>query len=106
MNHVDIIGNIATDINLQYNADGKAWASFNLGYTRNKNGGKQSCFVGVIVFGSLAENVSKYCSKGRPIAVSGELEVINEKRQDGSYNTQTRIIANSVDFLNPASEKH
>lgn len=99
MNQVALLGNIATDIRLKYNSEGKPWAAFNLGYTRRKNGGDQSCFVGVLVFGSLAENVSKYCSKGRQVAISGELEVINEKREDGSFNQQCRIIAYSVDFL-------
>lgn len=105
MNHVDLIGNIATEIKLQYNNDGKPWCAFNLGYTRRKPGGDQRCFVGVICFGQLAENVSKYCAKGRQVAVSGELEVINNKREDGSYNTQTRIIAQAIDFLGQGVNK-
>lgn len=105
MNHVDLIGNIATDVKLQYNSDGKPWAAFNLGYTRRKPGGDQSCFVGVICFGQLAENVSKYCAKGRQLAVSGELEVTNTKRDDGGYTTQARIIAQAIDFLGQSDKR-
>lgn len=99
MNNVNLIGNIATQIELRYTDAGKPWCSFNLGYTRLKNNGKQSCFVGIVCFGALAENIAKYCAKGRQIAVTGELEVINDKRQDGTYNMQTRIICSHVDFL-------
>lgn len=105
MNRVNIIGNIATDIKLQYSKDGNPWCSFNLGYSMPKNGGKQSCYVGIIAFGALAENTSKYCSKGRPVAVDGQLEVINERLPDGTYNTRTHIIAYSIDFLNPAPKQ-
>lgn len=105
MNTVSLLGNIATEIRLQQSKDGNTWASFNLGYTRVRGQNKQSCFIGVVAFGALAENLSKYCFKGRQVAVSGELESINDKLADGSYRQQCRIIANSIDFLGDGGKR-
>ncbi len=99
MNHVDLIGNLATDVNFRVkegkNGQSVSYCYFNLGYTRRD----KSCFIQIWCFNKLAESVTQYCRKGGRVAVSGELEVTDERQQDGTYLVKPRIIADSVDFI-------
>ena len=59
---------------------------------------KHTNFVDILAWGGLAENLSKYCEKGRKILVDGKLEIKKNKKGETAY-INTTIIAENIDFL-------
>ena len=70
--------------------------------TRRKDGEEwvdKPNFFNVTVWGGQGENVARYLSKGRPVAIDGRLEWREWEAQDGSKRQAVDIIADSVQFL-------
>ena len=61
-------------------------------------------YFNVTVWGAQGENVARYLSKGRPVAIDGRLEWREWEAQDGSKRQATDIIADSVQFLGSREE--
>ena len=59
---------------------------------------KKADFIGVTIFGAQAENVCKYLSKGRQVAVEGRIQP-GEYEKDGVKHYTTDIIASRIEFL-------
>jgi single-strand DNA-binding protein len=64
--------------------------------------GRQANYVDVVVWGVQGENVARYLTKGRPIAIDGRLEWREYDAQDGSKRQAVQIIADAVQFLSTA----
>ena len=62
---------------------------------------KHTNFIDVLAWSGLAENLSKYCDKGRKILVDGRLEVKKNTKGDKNY-TNVTVIAENIDFLEAA----
>jgi single-strand DNA-binding protein len=56
------------------------------------------------VWGAQGENVARFLSKGRPVAIDGRLEWREWEAQDGTKRQATDIIADSVQFLGSRDE--
>lgn len=81
MSHIQLVmyeGYMGADPEMRYTPTGSPVTNFRLGSTRQwkKDGEtvKQTTWLKVTVWGSLAEVVSKYCHKGSHVIVSGELK--------------------------------
>jgi single-strand DNA-binding protein len=61
-------------------------------------------YFDITVWGVQAENCQRYLSKARPVAVDGRLEWREYEARDGSKRQAVEIIAESVQFLGPASD--
>ena len=79
MNKVILIGRLTRDPELRHTPNGAAVCQFTLAVDRipDQNGQRQADFISVIVWNKLAENLAKYMSKGRLIAVEGRIQVRN-----------------------------
>ena len=109
-NKVILIGNLTSDPDLQYTANGSAKAKFNIAVNRkykDSSGEMQEdvTFVPITVWGKQAENVSTYLSKGRPVMVEGRLRIHSFEGDNGEKRKYTEVVAQSVQFLGSA-EKH
>jgi single-strand DNA-binding protein len=110
LNKVQLIGNLVAAPELRKTTEGgQPVANFRLATNetwKDKQGQKQSRaeFHRVVVFGKLAEVVSKYLAKGREVYVEGRLT--NRKWEDKEKVTRysTEIIATQVKFLGKAPE--
>ena len=60
-------------------------------------------FIDVTAFGGLASVCGQYLSKGSRAAVSGRLELDEWEAQDGSPRRRHKVIAEEVEFLDPAN---
>jgi len=60
-------------------------------------------FVDVTAFGPLAKVCGQYLAKGRRAAVQGRLELDEWEAADGSPRRRHKIVADQVEFLDPAS---
>lgn len=59
-------------------------------------------YVDVVCFGPLAKVCGQYLAKGRRAAVQGRLELDEWEAKDGSSRRRHKVIADEVEFLDPA----
>ena len=110
MNSVNIIGHLTRDPELRYTQSQMAVCTFTLavdkGLSRDKrqemeSAGKPTAdFPRIMVFGKMAENTSRYLSKGSQCAVIGRIQTgFYQDRETGKTIYTTDIIADKVEFL-------
>ncbi len=101
-NHVIIIGRLTKDIVLKYTSGGMAIGSFPIAVNRRTKKGEQwveeASFFDVSLFGKSAEGLAQYLTKGKQIAVEGELRQ-DRWQQDGQPRSKVTIAANNVQLL-------
>ena len=110
LNKIIVIGNLGTDPEMRYTANGNAVTSFNLAtsrsYTSADGERKQDTeWFRVVTWNQLAETVNQYLSKGRRAYVEGRLHSDRWDGQDGQTRFSNEIIANTILFLDrPGSD--
>jgi single-strand DNA-binding protein len=101
MNSVQLIGNLATDIELRDVADEKKVANFLLAIDRgSKDGGAD--FVWISAWDRQAELCAQYLGKGGRVAVDGRLKS-RTWEQDGKRRDAIEVVARRVEFLSAPS---
>ncbi|HBG60599.1 MAG: hypothetical protein A2Y03_00815 [Omnitrophica WOR_2 bacterium GWF2_38_59] len=102
LNSVNIMGNLTRDPEMKYTSSGRAVCNLSIANNRifSKNGEKvtEVSFFDIEVWGVIAENCSKYLSKGSGIIVEGRLRQ-DRWEKDGKTQSRVRIAANNVHFL-------
>jgi single-strand DNA-binding protein len=98
MNHVSLIGNLATEVELREVGDDKKVATFLLAVDRfSQDGGAD--FVRVAVWDRQAEICEQFLAKGRRVAVEGRLRSSSWDDADGKRRTAVDVVARFVQFL-------
>lgn len=101
MNTVTMIGTLTRDPEVRKRGDTSICAMRVI----ESNGRKDSpLFINVSAFGRTAETCKKYLSKGRHVAVSGQLRYREWEDDDGGKRSEHTIAADRVDFL-PGGER-
>ena len=102
INSVVIVGRLTRDVELKYMNNGNAVASMSIAVNRSKKEGDQwfseAHFFDVSYFGTGAEAVKPYLTKGKQIAVQGSLRQ-NRWEKDGQKQSRVVIVADSVELL-------
>jgi single-strand DNA-binding protein len=98
-NKIIAIGNLGRDPELRYTPQGDAVCDFSIAVNdrrRDKSGEFQdvTTWFKVTLWRKLAENASKYLTKGRSVYVEGKLQVEEWTDRDGK-NRQTLVIQGS-----------
>lgn len=116
LNKVMIIGNVGTDPEMRYTADGNAMTSFrvatNFNYTTPDGERREETeWFNVVTWRKLAEQCSQYLQKGRRVYVEGRLRTRSWDTPDGQRRFRTEVIASRVLFLDrapgvPLPEEH
>ncbi|MDU2121884.1 MAG: single-stranded DNA-binding protein [Clostridium celatum] len=99
MNKVILIGRLTADLELNHVAGtGIALCRFNLAMNRpfRKD---ETDFINCIAFGKNAEILSQYLTKGRQIAINGNIRTRNYDAKDGSKRYQTDVIVETFEFI-------
>jgi single-strand DNA-binding protein len=102
MNVVMLIGRLTRDPELRYTQSGMAVCNFTLAVDRpftSQSGEREADFIDIVVWNKPAENVSKFMSKGRQVAVEGRLQIRSYDGNDGQRHWRTEVVANRVEFL-------
>src|SRR5271167_5187576 len=103
INRVVITGNLTADPELRSTPSGTSVCNLRIACnTRRKDGEEwvdKPNFFNVTVWGAQGENVARYLSKGRPVAIDGRLEWREWEAQDGNKRQAVDVIADSVQFL-------
>ncbi|MHC5059490.1 MAG: single-stranded DNA-binding protein [Planctomycetota bacterium] len=103
-NKVILLGNLTRDPQLSYTPNQTAVVDFGLATNRKWTGQdgsarEETCFVDCRCFGRSAENINKYCQKGRPLLVEGRLTFDSWQAQDGSKRSKLRVTVERFQFV-------
>lgn len=103
MNKVILIGRLVRDPELRYTpTEGVAVANFTLAVDRpflNQKGEKDTDFIRIVTWRKLAETCANNLSKGRLVAVEGQLQVSSYEDKEGNKRTAVDVVARDVRFL-------
>ncbi|MDO5568713.1 MAG: single-stranded DNA-binding protein [bacterium] len=106
MNRVILIGRLTRDPELRYSQSNMALTTITVAVDRYSRQQQENTadFINCVVFDKQAENVCKYLSKGRLVAVEGRIQTRNYDGQDGKKVYVTEVVANNVKFLESRSQ--
>jgi single-strand DNA-binding protein len=102
LNKVILIGRLVRDPELRYTSTGTAVANFTLAVDRsflNQKGEREADFIRIVTWAKLAEICANNLSKGRLVAVDGQLQVRSYEDKDGNKRTAVDVVARDVRFL-------
>lgn len=107
LNKVMLIGNLGTDPEMRYTANGSAVTTFRLAVGRSFGGGEterreETEWFSVVTWNKLAELLGQHLQKGRKVFVEGRLATRSWDAPDGQKRYRTEVIANQVLFLDRA----
>ena len=110
MNKAILIGRLTRDPELRYTSSNRAVCQFTVAidrpFTNQSTGQREADFINVVAWDKTGENVGKYMSKGRLIAVEGRIQTRNYDNNEGKKVYVTEVIASNVEFLGSASDNN
>ena len=102
MNHIILIGNLVRDPNTAVTAKGISVCQFTIAVDRKfkVNGEKVTDYFNIKAWRQLAD-ICKSLTKGKKVAVYGELQASTYEAKDGQTKVSLDVNAESVQFLSP-----
>lgn len=111
INKVLISGNLTRDPETRRTAGGTAVMSFGVAVNdraRNQQTGEwedRPNFVDCVMFGTRAEAVGRYLSKGSKVAIDGKLRWSQWQAQDGSKRSKLEVIVDEIEFMSRGEQR-
>lgn len=108
MNKVYLIGNLTGDPELRTTPNGISVCTFNVAVNRryaSSNGERQTDFFRVTAWRQLGETCTRWLSKGKKVAVIGEVSSRAYTAKDGSFRASLEVTADEVEFLSPREQQ-
>jgi len=103
INKVVLVGRLTRDAEQSYTQSGFALLKFSIAVNRNRKQGDQwveeASFFDITVFGRQGEAIANYMTKGKQVAVEGQLRQDRWEAQDGSKRSKVTIDANNIQLL-------
>lgn len=104
INKVILIGNLGQDPDMRSTASGASVANLRIATTerrkdRDGNWNDHTEWHSVVSFGRTAENVGKYCRKGKQVYIEGRLQTRKWQDRDGRDRYSTEVVADNIRFL-------
>lgn len=107
LNCVTLIGRLTADPELRTTTTGKSVATFRIAVDRafvKQGEQRQADFITIVAWGSTADFVSKYFSKGSTIGIQGSIQTRNYEDKDGNKRTAFEVLAREVSFCGGKNE--
>ena len=107
MNNVILIGRLTKDSELKYIQSGTAVSNFSIAVDKSykKDDQKETNFFDVVIWGKTAESLNQYLTKGKQIALQGELEQQRWKSGEGENRSKVIITARNIQLLGGDKKK-
>ena len=103
MNKAILIGRLTRDPEIRYTSSNRAVCQFTVAidrpFTNQASGQREADFINVVAWDKTGENVGKYMTKGRLIAVEGRIQTRNYENNEGRRVYVTEVVASNVQFL-------
>ncbi|MFA5670743.1 MAG: single-stranded DNA-binding protein [Balneolaceae bacterium] len=97
-NKVIVGGNMTRDPVLRYTPSQTAVVDFGIAVNRKFGEGKEeTTFVDCVAFNKLAENISKFFRKGRPILIEGRIRT-DSWEKDGQKRSRNIVVIDGFEF--------
>ncbi|HHT87329.1 MAG TPA: single-stranded DNA-binding protein [Clostridiales bacterium] len=108
MNKIILIGNLTRDPELRTTPSGVPVCSFTIAVNRrfgkDEQGESITDYFRITAWRGLAENCAKFLSKGRKVAVTGEVSVRTYETKDGKFGASLEVQAGEIEFLSPRQQ--
>ena len=107
INRVMISGNLTRDPEMRSTAGGTSVLKMGVAVNdrrKNPQSGEwedYANFVDATMFGSRAEALSKYLSKGQKVAIEGKLRWSSWENQQGEKRSKLEVIVDEIEFMTP-----
>lgn len=102
MNKVILIGNLTRDPEITTTQSGISVCKFSLAISRrftNAEGERETDFINIVTWRTLAENCHRFLKKGSKAAVVGMIQTRSYEATDGTKRYVTEVVADEVEFL-------
>lgn len=102
MNKVVLIGRLCADPELRFApGSGTAVSNFRLAVNRpkNKDGEVKVDFINCVAFGKRAETIAQYLTKGKQLAIEGNIRTGSYDHKDGYKVYTTDVYVETFDFV-------
>ena len=100
MNSVNLIGRLTADPELKYTQSNIPVCSFTVAVDRYvKNGENTADFINIVAWRNTAEFVSKWLTKGAPIAITGSIQTRKYQDKNGNNRTAFEVLADRAMFV-------
>jgi len=102
MNKVILIGNLTKDPEISTTQNGVSVCRFTVAVSRkftNAEGERETDFINVIVWRTLADNCHKFLKKGSKAAIVGSIQTRSYDGTDGTKRYITEVVADEVEFI-------
>ena len=106
INRVVISGNLTRDPEMRQTAGGTQIMQFGVAVNdrrRNPQTGEWEDtpnFIDCVVFGSRAEPLSRFLSKGTKVAIEGKLRYSAWETKDGQRRSKLEVVVDDIEFMN------
>lgn len=108
MNKIVLIGNLTHDPETRSTPNGVTVCSFTIAVNRrfaSQGGEKQTDFFRINAWRQLGDLCARYLTKGRKVAVIGELQARTYESKDGTTRLSLDVSADEVEFLSPKGQE-
>ena len=103
LNVVTLVGRLTRDSEIRYSQRGEAVVRFSVAVNRRKRNADgawedEANFFNCVYFGKSAEGINQYLSKGRQVALNGELRQ-NRYEVEGQSRSTIEILVNNLQLI-------
>ncbi len=99
VNKVILIGRLGKDPEVRASQAGKSFCSFTLATDTGFGDNRKTDWHNIVAFDKQAENCGRFLKKGSLVYIEGRISYDKYTDKDGQQRTSTRILANTVQFL-------
>jgi single-strand DNA-binding protein len=107
LNYTVLMGRITNDLEVKQTQSGVACLQFNIAVERNfknSNGEYDTDFITCVAWRETCEFIAKYFSKGKMIAVEGQLRSRTYEDKNGTKHYITEVYVDSASFTGEKSQ--
>jgi|18_taG_2_1085343.scaffolds.fasta_scaffold03799_4 single-strand DNA-binding protein len=108
VNKVILVGRLGTDPELRQTKSGFSVVNVRVATNERRKDGDQwvdhTEWHTVTMWGKVAENVNKYCSKGKQLYIEGRIQTRDFTDKNGIERKATEVVADQVKFLGDRSD--
>lgn len=110
INRVNISGNLTRDPELRATPSGQQVLTFGVAVNdrrRDQQTGEWEDvpnYVDCVVFGSRAEKLAKFLSKGSKVAIEGKLRYSSWETRDGQRRSKLEVTVDEIEFMSSKQE--
>lgn len=104
MNAVTISGNLTRDAEYRLSQSGTPMVRFGIAHNEWRKNGDKVHFFDCTMFGSRAEKLKPFLTKGKKAVIQGRLDYSQYQAKDGSKRSSVGIIVEEIEFFSDGKD--